>query len=1019
MNRRMYLILFVFFLGVAACSDDPAAPAPGDPDAGAPDAGDGGSEPDAGASDVGEPDASPEPDAPETPPDRDGDGVSDADELAAGTDPDAQDTDSDGFWDGWELAAGTDPNDPNSRPVAALPAGSPYLLAFTDLIEPSLLRPLLRSRLGSLPPILVFVEGLGEGVDDAVSLRGGIGEFVNKGVDEVPGTPDDVYGMRPSSISQLNGQYLIQFDGRVQRDALSASADHITIDLTGISEITEGVRLQVEQVQIDALLRAMQVELADGDLRGVFTRAGVVVLAEQFSDIIPVDPDLIVEQLDSDGDGTIPVHFTFAGRKVTVEGFAEPQREVEPLPRPGGACCPEGARSGDSIDPILAARGGEQGIQLDEEAMAEVAIDALIGDPEVQFVTTARLIDGQQHYFAYGAEGMIAFVRQRGPEGTTYPVVQQEGRNPLANTDPDTWGTLEALTGLGGANPEGTIYPQQGYTANDPRLHFLSRDEMTFPFAFERIAAYYDDPRASDLTVTEVSYTGGGFSSHGQLGALQSRSPLIMAGPGVRSALDPPTEVDFVVAQFPGDRVDPEARAMLMIQRTARGVDIAPTLAAALGVAPHALAVRDGRFTDDALLSWQDGRVLREVFTDEALERIDRGEPVAEYALIVINDGLTALEINHEAVNLGFDVAPYRRLFGQGLAFQFGAITNWPSNTFPSHNMIGCGAYSGHHGVLDNTFYERGVARSFSPITDLFETERFFGSVHPDLPVETLFEAVHRTFGPWDGTPSGVFTASFNDPSSRGATLSTLERRKPEVLTSPVPGASIAVGGRTFELPEASPEDFEAVIDNATLFNVKVAYLSGEVPAPRFAIVNFSSTDGAGHAFGPHGDFEREVVIPATGRRLEIVLAILEEAGILDRTLILLTSDHGMELRDLARQGSDGDRLAATGLRYATAGKGIFFKRLAVDVEGAEALAGGQAGDLRLRVLDRYTLGGPEVLAIEGAIIRVVEGAEAVEAVTDDLGEVILRVSPLEGAGEVILSIEHDAYNPERIGLSL
>ncbi len=54
--------------------------------------------------------------------DDDGDGLSDADESAHGTDPLDPDSDDDGFLDGDEIAAGTDPNDPSSKPVT-IPIG--------------------------------------------------------------------------------------------------------------------------------------------------------------------------------------------------------------------------------------------------------------------------------------------------------------------------------------------------------------------------------------------------------------------------------------------------------------------------------------------------------------------------------------------------------------------------------------------------------------------------------------------------------------------------------------------------------------------------------------------------------------------------------------------------------------------------------------------------------------------------------------------------------------------------------
>lgn len=50
-------------------------------------------------------------------PDTDGDGIADGDETSGGTDPLLFDTDGDGFGDGYELLCGTDPDDPDDQPV--------------------------------------------------------------------------------------------------------------------------------------------------------------------------------------------------------------------------------------------------------------------------------------------------------------------------------------------------------------------------------------------------------------------------------------------------------------------------------------------------------------------------------------------------------------------------------------------------------------------------------------------------------------------------------------------------------------------------------------------------------------------------------------------------------------------------------------------------------------------------------------------------------------------------------------
>lgn len=63
-------------------------------------------------------------------PDSDGDGLNDGDEVFLhATNPAAADSDGDGFNDGAEVAAGSNPNDPSSKPQVAVPLASPLMTA--------------------------------------------------------------------------------------------------------------------------------------------------------------------------------------------------------------------------------------------------------------------------------------------------------------------------------------------------------------------------------------------------------------------------------------------------------------------------------------------------------------------------------------------------------------------------------------------------------------------------------------------------------------------------------------------------------------------------------------------------------------------------------------------------------------------------------------------------------------------------------------------------------------------------
>ena len=92
------------------------------------------------------------------------------------------------------------------------------------------------------------------------------------------------------------------------------------------------------------------------------------------------------------------------------------------------------------------------------------------------------------------------------------------------------------------------------------------RRHNSYPFAFEQTAQLFDHPAAPDLCVIHSAAhnwedQGGHRGEHGSLGVVQARAPFVIAGKGVR--------------------------ADGMVPRAARLVDVAPTVAELLGVAPR------------------------------------------------------------------------------------------------------------------------------------------------------------------------------------------------------------------------------------------------------------------------------------------------------------------------------------------------------------------------------------------------------------------------------------------------
>jgi len=172
----------------------------------------------------------------------------------------------------------------------------------------------------------------------------------------------------------------------------------------------------------------------------------------------------------------------------------------------------------------------------DDAARAlEILLDAAL-DPIVDMVLLAR--DD-----AYEARSHDGWVRFRRTDDGQFETISSDGSYPLADQSTDRFAGLEAER----AHP----YP--------------TRQENAYPFGFAQVAQLFDHPAAPDLCVIHSAAhnwedQGGHRGEHGSLDVVQARAPFIAAGKGVR--------------------------ADGLVPRAGRLVDVAPTVAELLGLAP-------------------------------------------------------------------------------------------------------------------------------------------------------------------------------------------------------------------------------------------------------------------------------------------------------------------------------------------------------------------------------------------------------------------------------------------------
>ena len=592
---------------------------------------------------------------------------------------------------------------------------------------------------------------------------------------------------------------------------------------------------------------------------------------------------------------------------------------------------------------------------------------------------------------------MAVFLPEARPavSGYRYEIVFQEGENPLARTDTQYLCTLRDQVAAGG-NPNGV-----GPNPCDPLVSFVEPEDTTYPLAYERIAQIFESPLAGDLIFVPSPFGHGDpelpagappTGNRGYLDAIQSRSVLILSGPGVHRG------------------------AVISVE--AGTVDIAPTAAHLLGIAGRAGIGPDGMPREGLFLGRQDGRVL-----EEALSGGMRTYGAADSLILFILNGLNhALLLDALGLTGHFPGAPrpeigaLARLAGEGSVLQCGAVGNFPAYPYAGSVAIGTGAWSGRHGMANDRFYLRERREVFAP-------SRYLANVEPWLAegVETLHEAVHRTFGPYGGEGRGALTAAINEPASRGADFYAWGGRWSgagpafHLLWPAIWFASLADSDPHW----ADDPDYllESAIDALGEAHARALIMEGD-GAPRYMGVSFALTDGAGFRYGPYSE-GAAAALEDTDRRVGRILEAVEKAGRRDSTLCIVASSHGMELQDQTRSINVPLLLAEAGLKCEVTYGFIYLMCMTAAVN-SDLLEGSTLPELVVTVADddRGPEGGPLPLRAGAAEVTLINGDGRMfgPVRTDCQGRA--RFARFRPAGPAVtVRASHPAYNPLEMSL--
>jgi hypothetical protein len=619
-------------------------------------------------------------------------------------------------------------------------------------------------------------------------------------------------------------------------------------------------------------------------------------------------------------------------------------------------------RMGDVLGPE---RAGGQGLDHNQEESGNRAILALLRDREVADQIDLVITCRPRAYEVWSARGMVRFERRGGNGEPLFAVVEQIGVNPIAD---------QRHTPVATCAEELQAAAASGHPTEDVNRAFIEPSQLSYPYAYERIAQLFDSPYAPDLIVSPKCYAFGlQPGQHGALDVVQSRAPLAFAGPGIRPGL---------------------------YDAAPRHIDVAPTVCHLMG-----FPLIDGRnwsgrtaseraVPPDVYLQRQDGRVLSEI--------VDSGRPERVY--FVIFDGLSNSELRWLLERDDPIVANLRRLLDRSARFAYGSTVNFPTITWPSHSALFTGAWCGHHDIVNPTYYARELRQALAPQGQGMMTEGFLGGG-----VETLYEAFHRVLGPH------AFTASIHEPQGRGADHAALERR--------VVGTRDRLKALTADFVAAIDPRYtrdgheavhrEALLDARGLAQVLVLFDDPSHPPPVLVAHEFTLTDGAGHEYGPHGEGLRAAVAESD-RRLGCVLDMLDAKGLLDSTLFIFTSDHGMAAQDVELAANPARHPERIGMKALTGEPMIWLHDLDVQVEPA---ADGRTARVIVCRNDADPDGERAPIAGAEIVVHAPHGARLATLTTNDAGIAGFATPADIAPSQIVLAVRHPDFNARHLRL--
>ncbi|MDB4974189.1 MAG: alkaline phosphatase family protein [Myxococcaceae bacterium] len=291
-----------------------------------------------------------------------------------------------------------------------------------------------------------------------------------------------------------------------------------------------------------------------------------------------------------------------------------------------------------------------------------------------------------------------------------------------------------------------------------------------------------------------------------------------------------------------------------------------------------------------SLLAWLAGCAHK---PDSQRTHVATARRPVQHVVLVTIDGLLPDSYLHADAH-GLRVPTLRRFMREG-AFSDGALSAFPTLTYPAHASIATGVWPARHGVTSN--------RRFDPLDQTQEAWLWYAEELRQKPIWQVAEE------------AGLTTALIEWPTTVGAKATWLmpeywRTRTPEdlklVRALSTPGLLERVAERFpgYEGRAAPPH----VTDQA---GVDVAVQTLAEGKPALLMLHIFQVDEAQHKHGLWSP-EAQAAIENADQQLERLIAAVQQAGIGSATAFVVASDHGFI--NVERQINPGAWLREAGL---------------------------------------------------------------------------------------------------------